>query len=77
MSENNFNIIIFQINIHVSNTNKLLKGVKSEMLADLICSNNKEIIITTNKVVVTSDLNIVEKYIKKLNNINSNDIMSS
>jgi len=53
-----------------------LKGVKSEVSADFICSNNKEVIITTNKVVATLNLNIVEKYIKEFNNINSNNIMS-
>jgi len=34
-------------------------------------------IITTNKAIATLDLNIIEKYIKKLNNINSNNVMSS
>ena len=46
------------------------------MSADFICSNNKGVIITTNKVVATLNLNIVEKYIKEFNNINSNNIMS-
>jgi len=53
-----------------------LKDVKSEVLADFIHLDNKEIIITTNKASTTSDLNVIEKYIKELNNINSNDIMS-
>ena len=50
--------------------------MKSEVLADFICFDNKGSIITTNKAVATSDLNIVEKYIKELNNINSNNIIS-
>jgi len=41
--------------------------MKSEVLADFICFDNQEIIITANKAVATSDLN----------NINSNNIMSS
>jgi len=45
--------------------------VKSDVSADYICSDNKGVIITTNKVVAPSDLNIVEKYMKELNNINS------
>jgi len=76
MSKNNSNIIVSQANIHISNINRLLKGIKSEVSADFICSNNKEVIITTNKAVATSDLNIVEKYIIEFNNINSNNIMS-
>jgi len=77
ISKNNSNIMISQENIYISNINRLLKDVKFKVLADFIYFDNKEVIITTNKVVATSDLNIVEKYIKKLNNINSNNIISS
>ena len=76
MNINNSEIIISQANKHISNINKLLKDMKSDISADFICSNNKEVIITTNKAVALSDLNIVKKYIKELNNINSNDIIS-
>ena len=64
------------MNVHISNINRLLKDMKSEVLADFIFFDNKGSIITTNKAVATSDLNIVEKYIKELNNINSNNIIS-
>jgi len=77
MSKNNSNAIVFQANIYILNINKLLKDIKSEVLADFIYFNNKRIIITTNKAVATSDLNVMEKYIKELNNINLNNIMSS
>ena len=50
--------------------------MKSEVSADFIHLNNKEIIITTNKSIATSHLNVIEKYIKELNNINSNNIIS-
>jgi len=60
MSKNNSNIIVSQANIHISNINRLLKDVKSEVSANFICSNNKGVIIITNKVVATLDLNIVE-----------------
>jgi len=43
---------------------------------DYIWSDNRGIILTTNKVAVFSDLNIVEKYMKELNNVNSNDLMN-
>lgn len=67
ISINNAKAIISQANKHISNINKLLKDVKSNVSADFIYSNNKEVIITTNKVVAAFDLNIVKKYIKKLN----------
>ena len=72
----NSKTIVFQANIYISNINRLLKDIKSEVLADFIHFDNKEIIITTNKAMATSDYNIIEKYIKELNNINSNDVMS-
>ena len=50
--------------------------MKSKISTNYIQSNNKVIVITTNKVVVSSNLNIVEKYIKELNNVNSNDVIS-
>ena len=50
--------------------------MKSGVLADFIYSNNKGIIITINKTTATSDLNVIEEYIKELNNINSNNIIS-
>jgi len=39
--------------------------VKSDVSVDFICSDNKGVIAAT-----PSDLSIVEKYIKELNNIN-------
>jgi len=39
-------------NAHVSNINQLLKGVKSEVSVDFICSDNKGLLLTTNKVAI-------------------------
>jgi len=50
--------------------------VKSEVSADFIHFNNKEVIITTNKAVASSNLNVVKRYIKELNNIDLNNVMS-
>ena len=50
ISTNNSKMVISQANKHISNINRLLKGVKSNVSADFICSDNKEVIITTNKV---------------------------
>ena len=65
MSTNNSKAIITQANEHILNINRLLKGVKSDVSVDLICSDSKGVIAAT-----PSDLSIVEKYIKELNNIN-------
>jgi len=76
MDTNNAERVMAQANNHVENINRLLRGIKSEIFTDYICSNNKGIVITTYKVAASSDLNIMEKYMKDLNNVDSNEIMS-
>jgi len=39
-------------------------------------SDNREVVITTNKIATSLDLSIVEKYMKKLNNVDLNNVMS-
>jgi len=68
MGSNSTEKVMTKVNIYVSNINRLLKRVKSEISVDFIQSN---------KVAATSDLNIVKKYMENLNSINFNDIMSS
>ena len=65
-----------QSNVHVTNITRSLKDIKLEVVVDFIRFDNKDIIITTNKVVAISDLNIVDEYMKNLNDIDSSDIMS-
>ena len=54
-----------------------MKDIKLDISTDFICSNNRGIIITTNKVVLTSDMKTIEKYIKNLNDVDSNKFISS
>lgn len=77
MSLYNANRIIDKSNTHIVNINRLLKNVKSNTLADFIHMNDKEMVITTNKVTITSDLNIIEKHIKNVDDIDMNKVMSS
>jgi len=53
----------------MSNINYLLKDIKLEICTDFIWSNNNGIIITTNKIVSTSNMKTIEKYMKNLNNV--------
>ena len=73
---NNAKRVIAQFNVYISNINRSLKDIKSEIIINFIRSDNKGIIITINKVVATLDLNIVEKCLKNLNDIDSSDVMS-
>ena len=63
--------VIAKLNVYIANINRLLKEVKSNISADYIYSNSKEIIITTNKAATISDLNIIEKYVEELNEVNT------
>ena len=58
------------------NINWLLKGIKSEICTDFDYFNNRGIVVTTNKIVSTSDMNAIKKYTRNLNNINLNEVMS-
>jgi len=64
MNINNFKRVITQANKHISNINKLLKGVKSNVYADYIHFDNKEIITTNN--VISSWILQFKSYLKIL-----------
>ena len=55
---------IKDLSLHVININWVLKSIKSNICADFICADNKNIIISTNNVAVNSDLQEIEKYVK-------------
>ena len=76
MSSDNTNKIMVLSNKHVVNINRALKEIKSEVMVDFIWVNNKGFSITTNQVASNLDLNIIEKYIKNIDIINSKDIMT-
>ena len=62
--------------IYVTNINRNLRNVKSEVLVNFIHSNPLEVTIITNKVLLPSDLLIIEKYVKNSENINSSQVDS-
>ena len=62
--------------IHITNLNRILKNVKSEVLVDFICSDSVGITVITNKVSLPSDLLINENYVKNSENIDSSQVDS-
>jgi len=76
MAKSNAELIVNSANLHIANINKCQKNTKSDVITDFICITNKGVIITINKPANTSDLLIIEKYIKNISNINSNSINS-
>ena len=64
MSLNNMNKIMILSNKYVTNINRALKDIKLEVIADFICTNNKD--FSTNKVVSNLDLNIIKSISRTL-----------
>ena len=63
-------------NAHVSNINRVLKNIKSDILVDFIHTDAVDIIVVTNKVVSSLNLQTIKHYIKGANHINSNEVNS-
>jgi len=61
---------------YISNINRILRNIKSEVMADFIHTDNWGLIIMTNKVTSQSNLNTIESYIKNINIINIENIMT-
>ena len=57
---------------HITNINCTLKNIKSNICADYISSDSKDVIIVTNNVASSSDLQEIEKYVKQSLDNNSN-----
>ena len=77
MNMENRNCFIKNSSVHISNINKALRNIKSEIVTDFVCLNSRSIIITTNKVLSTLNLQTIKRYIKNVNNIKSNQVETS
>jgi len=74
MSSDNISKFMKNSLLHIASINQLLRNAKSEVLVDFIWSDMSSITVITNKVVVQSDLYIIENYIKKIDDIDSINI---
>jgi len=74
-NKNNINFIK-NSSIHVTNLNRNLRNAKSEVLVDFIHSYPLGIMVVTNKVLLLSDLLIIENYVKNLESIDSTQVDS-
>jgi len=59
---------------HITNLNRALKNIKSEVMADFVYMNQTGIIIVTNKVTSSFNLQTIKKYVKNANLIDSNEV---
>ena len=72
MSLNNIRKFIKDSSTHIININRVLKNIKSNVIVDFICIEDKGIVISTNNVVSLLDLQEIEGYIK--NFLSSNNV---
>ena len=62
------------LSFHITNLNKTLKNIKLEVIADFVYNNLAGIMIVTNKVALSLDLQTIKKYVKNINQINSDSV---
>ena len=76
MDSNNIAKFMSNSSNYIININRLLKNIKSECKADYIRADKLDIIIVTDKVVFSLNLQTMEKYIKNSNQIDVDKIKS-
>ena len=69
INNNNKTKFIKDSNNHITNLNRALKNIKSEIIVDFVQLDNSGVIIVTNKVILALKLQTIEKYIKNTNYI--------
>jgi len=74
MAKDNIDKFMKNSSIHVANLNRNLKNTKSEVSVDYIRSGPISITVVTNSVLFNSNLLIIEKYVKNLENIDSTQV---
>ena len=76
MNSKNTNNFMKELSSHVTNINRVLKNIKSKVMADFIHMKNSGLVIMTNKVASVLDLQTIEKYMKNTYNIKANYVES-
>ena len=61
---------------HIANINRVLKNIKSEVMADFIYIEKNRLVITTNKVASTLDLQTIKKYVKNSCSVDTDNVKS-
>ena len=69
MGRANVDKIIVLSSIHITNINRALKNIKSNIIVDYVQSEAIGITIVTNSVTLVFNLQVIENYIKNIKNI--------
>jgi len=76
MNSENTRKYMKDVSSYVININRALRSIKSNIIADFIRLNNKGIIISTNNIANTSDLQEIERYVKNSLDVEAGQIDS-
>jgi len=76
MSSSNSERVIALLNKYVTNINRLLKKIKLDIMANFIQVNNRGLVIITNKIAAISNFNTIKQYIKNIDVVDSNEVIS-
>ena len=71
MSSENVSSFMRNSSLNVANINRELQNARTDILVDYIKSDNTGIVVTTNKIAQQSNLAIIDRCVKKSNDINS------
>ena len=70
MSKNNIYKFMALSSIHIADLNRSLKNIKSDVIVDYIQLELIGITIVTNKVALSLNLQVIENYVKNVENVN-------
>ena len=76
MAKHIVELIVNSAYTYITNINKCLKNSKSDIVANFIYITNNGIVITTNKPANNLNLLTIEKYLKSIQNVDSDSIKS-
>ena len=74
MSDDNKKGFIKESSSYITNINRALKQIKSEVMVDFICLDTIGITIVTNKVAINLNLQMIKNYVKDSKHINCDEV---
>ena len=74
MNDENKNNFMRESSAHITNINRVLKNIKMNVMVDFIWSDCNSIVIITNKVTSSLELQMIENYVKNTNCISANRV---
>ena len=77
MTKSNAELITKSVHKIIANINEHLKNSNSDVITNFICLSSNRVIITTNQPANESELSRIEKFLKKINNIDPSSIEAS